>query len=319
MKNMAEILNEKIILKKSATCVGLDPVLEKIPECYKKMYRNCNNEFEAVGEILFDFNKDIIDSVADIVPIVKPQMAFYEQYGVFGLQAFDKTVKYAKQKGLLVIEDGKRNDIGNTAMAYANAHLGKVNFLSKEESVFDVDWLTVSPFLGWDGVKPFVDVCLKNTKGIFVLVRTSNLSAGEVQDCCNADGESVSIQIAKSINDFSKKYYAEATYAPIGAVVGATYPNEAITLRKTMPKSIFLVPGYGIQGGGAKDVVNCFNEDGLGAVVSASRSIIYAYLDNETVLECTKEEYKEQVIYATTKMNNDIYSELAEEKSMLLY
>lgn len=319
MKNMAEILNKNVISKRSAVCVGLDPILEKIPECYKQAYREYDNEFEAIGKILFDFNKDIIDCIADKVPVVKPQMAFYEQYGVFGIVAFEQTVKYAKEKGLIVIEDGKRNDIGNTATAYANAHLGKVKLLSKEESAFDVDWLTVSPFLGWDGVQPFIDACLEYSKGIFILVRTSNNSAREIQDCCNPKGDTLSLQLAKTIYEFTEKYYSQSVYSPIGAVVGATYPKEALVLRKLMPKSIFLVPGYGVQGGAAKDVVNCFNEDGLGAVVSASRSIIYAYLERQTVDGCSREEYRENVTYAVTKMNEDIFEALVSEKKKLLY
>lgn len=319
MKNMAEALNEKIMMKRSATCVGLDPILEKIPECYKKEYRGYEDEFEAVGRILFDFNRDIIDCVADMVPVVKPQMAFYEQYGMYGIQAFEKTVGYAREKGLLVIEDGKRNDIGNTAAAYANAHLGKVKLLSKEDAAFDADWLTVSPFLGWDGVEPFAEVCAKYAKGIFVLVRTSNDSAGEIQDCRNEHGDTLTVQLAKAIREFTEKHYHGSGYAPIGAVVGATYPKEAHVLREIMPRSVFLVPGYGTQGGAAKDVVHCFNQDGLGAVVSASRSIIYAYLQGGTEADCTREMYKEAVIAATAKMNCEIYEELAADKTGMLY
>lgn len=319
MKNIAEILNEKIIEKKSVTCVGLDPILEKIPECYKEKYRQYENEFEAVGEILFDFNKDIIDCVADLVPTVKPQIAFYEQYGIYGLKAFDRTVKYAKEKGLIVIEDGKRNDIGNTAMAYANAHLGSVKLLSREERVFDVDWITVSPFLGWDGVEPFIDVCQRDMKGIFVLVRTSNSTAGEIQDCRNQMNDTLSIQLAKCVNEFTNKYYPEAEYSPIGAVVGATYPEQAKIMRELMPKSIFLVPGYGTQGGKARDIVNCFNEDGLGAVVNASRSIIYAYMDDKNVDNCTREQYKQSVTNSTQKMNKEIYEELLKNKQKIRY
>lgn len=319
MKNMAEYLNEKIIQKKSVVCVGLDPVLDKIPECYKTSFRNNENEFEAVGEILFSFNKDIIDGVADFVPAVKPQIAFYEQYGIHGIKAFDRTVQYAKKKGLIVIEDGKRNDIGNTAMAYAKAHLGKVKLLSKEESVFDVDWLTVSPFLGRDGVVPFIEVCKENGKGIFVLVRTSNDSAGEIQDCYNDAKKTISLQLAKCLDAYADQYFADAEYSPIGAVVGATYPEESKKLRKIMPKSIFLVPGYGAQGGRAKDIVNCFNEDGLGAIINASRSILYAYLENETVDTCTREQYRNAVKSATKKMNEEIYEALSSNKSSMCY
>lgn len=319
MKNMAELLNEKVIKKRSAVCVGLDPILEKIPECYKREYRGYEDEFEAAGRILFAFNKDIIDCVAELVPVVKPQMAFYEQYGIAGIQAFERTVRYAKEKGLLVIEDGKRNDIGNTAMAYANAHLGKVKLLSKENDAFNVDWLTVSPFLGWDGIQPFIDACYRYTKGIFVLVRTSNDSAGEIQDCRNAKGDTLSVQIAQTIHKIAEKYDSESSYSPVGAVVGATYPEEAKRLRELMPKAIFLVPGYGAQGGAARDVVNCFNEDGLGAVVSASRSIIYAYPENESADSCSREAYQKAVISAAEKMSRNIYEELAGKKSKMCY
>lgn len=319
MENMAEILNKRIISKKSVTCVGLDPSLEKIPECYKKEYRSYENEFEAVGKIIFDFNKDVINCVCDLVPAVKPQIAFYEQYGVPGLIAFKKTVDYARKNGLIVIEDGKRNDIGNTAMAYANAHLGTVHLLSKEEKVFDLDWLTVSPFLGGDGIEPFIEICKNNQKGIFILVRTSNNSAVEIQDNCNLSGDTISIQLAKRVNEYAEKYYSDSDYSPIGAVVGATYPAEAKVLREVMPKSIFLVPGYGAQGGAAKDIINCFNEDGLGAVVNASRSILYAYLKKKTVDNCTKEQFKQAIVDATKGMNADIYTELAKTKTKMAY
>lgn len=252
MKNMAELLNEKVIQKRSAVCVGLDPILEKIPECYKREYRGYADEFEAAGRILLAFNKDIIDCVAELAPVVKPQMAFYEQYGVAGIQ-------------------------------------------------------------------PFIDACYKYTKGIFVLVRTSNDSAGEIQDCRNAKGDTLSVQIARTIRKIAESYDAESPYSPVGAVVGATYPEEAKRLRELMSKSIFLVPGYGAQGGAARDVVNCFNEDGLGAVVSASRSIIYAYLEHESADSCSREAYQKAVICATEKMSRNIYKELSGKKSKMRY
>lgn len=319
MENIAEILNKKIIEKKSATCVGLDPSFERIPECYKQSYRGYEDEFRAVGNILFDFNKDVIDAVSELVPVVKPQIAFYEQFGCEGIIAFKRTVDYAKSKGLIVVEDGKRNDIGNTAKAYADAHLGSVNLLTKKGAAFDVDWLTVSPFLGWDGVEPFIDVCAEYGKGIFVLVKTSNVSSGEIQENINQNGDTISVQLAKRVNEIAEKYYGEDSYSPIGAVVGATYPHEAVLLRSIMPKSIFLVPGYGAQGGTAKDVMNCFNEDGLGAIVSASRSVLYAYLKTVPCEECTKEQYKETVVDAVVQMNKDIYNEMLNTKKALLY
>lgn len=311
MKNIADVLNEKIKSMKSPIVVGLDPVLKEIPDCYKEKYAGTEDKFEAIGNILFDFNKDIIDVVCDIVPAVKPQIAFYEAYGSQGVLAFEKTVKYAKSKGMIAVEDGKRNDIGNTAAAYARGHLGKVDVgNSQEMDSINVDFLTVSPYLGADSLDPFVEECIKNNKGIFILVKTSNPQAGYIQDVVDENGMKVYEIIAKYVAEQAEKFVGEGGYSPIGAVVGATYPEQAVELRKVMPKSIFLVPGYGAQGATAKDICNSFHSDGLGAIVNSSRGIIFAYKNKYTKEDCTREQYMESVKEATEEMKAGILDAL---------
>jgi orotidine-5'-phosphate decarboxylase len=311
--NLADQLAEQIKQKKAPIVVGLDPVIEKIPDCYKK---DKSDDYAGTAAAIYQFNVDIIDAVKDIVPVVKPQMAFYEMYGVAGIEAFEKTVQYAKQNDLIVIEDGKRNDIGNTAEAYANGHLGQVsNINTPAKSPFDVDFLTISPFLGPESLQPFVDVAIKNNKGLFVLVKTSNPGSGFIQDLKDENGRTVSQRLAEMVNEYAANSTGLSGYSPIGAVVGATYPEEASDLRKIMPKSIFLVPGYGAQGGAAKDIIPCFNEDGLGAVVSSSRGIIFAHTNNN----CSREEYKAAVQAAVTKMQEEIYTTLKSTYKNMLY
>lgn len=320
MKKIVDVLNEKIINLKSPIVVGLDPVIEKIPDYYKKDLKDSKDKLAEIGEIFFNFNKDIIDSVCNIVPAVKPQMAFYEMYGEAGIKAFINTVKYAKEKGLIVIEDAKRNDIGNTAKAYAKGHIGKVDCGDGNKvPVFDVDFITVSPYLGLDSIEPFIDECKENNKGIFVLVKTSNPSSADIQDKIDENGENIYESVAKHVKKCGEELIGETNYTSIGAVVGATFPQEALKLRKIMNNNIFLVPGYGAQGATAKDIINCFNEDGLGALINASRSIIYAYMKNETTESCSREVYKEYVTNATLQMRDDILNELKKSKKSLKY
>lgn len=316
--NIVDKLIEKTIETKNPTVVGLDPDISKIPACYKT--NNNANPLSAVAEVIYKFNCDIIDTVAELVPAVKPQMAFYEKYGSYGVAAFEKTVAYAKSKGLVVIEDAKRNDIGNTAKAYADGHLGLVETLDGSyTSVFDVDFLTVTPFLGSESLNPFVDVCMKNNKGIFVLVKTSNISSGEIQDVIKKDGLTISQSIAKYVAEQSETFVDKYGYSSIGAVVGATYPEEAVALRKIMPKSYFLVPGYGVQGGGAEDIVPCFNLDGLGAIINSSRGILYTHMSEKERNVCTKEEYLSSVKIAVIEMQKDIYSTLKKNFPKMCY
>lgn len=317
--NVVDKLIENTIRTKNPSVIGLDPDVGKIPACYKVNVKS-NHPFETVANVIYEFNRDVIDTVADLVPAVKPQMAFYEKYGSYGVAAFEKTVAYAKSKRLVIVEDAKRNDISNTARAYADGHLGQVELLDGScVPSMDVDFLTVTPFLGSESLHPFIDVCKKNSKGIFVLVKTSNTSSGEIQDVVAPNGMTISQSIAKYVSEQADAFTGEHGYSSIGAVVGATYPEEAVSLRRLMPKSYFLVPGYGAQGGGAKDILPCFNEDGLGAIVNSSRGILYTHMTNEERAGCTRQEYLLSVRTATLKMQEDIYSALKNEYRQMTY
>ncbi len=317
--NIADRLIENTIKTKNPSVIGLDPDISKIPACYKKGAEG-KNPFEAVADVIFEFNRDIIDTVADLVPTVKPQMAFYEKYGSFGVAAFEKTVAYAKDKGLVVIEDAKRNDIGNTAKAYADGHLGTVELIDGSYAPsMDADFLTVTPFLGSESLLPFINVCAEHNRGIFVLVKTSNTSSGEIQDVLTAGGTTVSQSIAKFVNANAERFVGKYGYSSIGAVVGATYPEEAADLRKIMPKNYFLVPGYGAQGGSAADILPCFNSDGLGAVVNSSRGILYTHMTDIQRKSCTKEEYLANVRMATQNMQKDLYFALKSRYKNMIY
>ena len=257
--------------------VGLDPQMKFIPASVKKeAYDKYGETLEGAAESFFLFNKAIVDAVCDLVPAVKPQVAMYEALGIPGLQAFKRTVDYCHEKGLLVIGDVKRGDIGSTSLAYATAHLGSVEIGGKKVEPFGEDFATVNPYLGSDGVKPFVDVCRENNKGIFVLVKTSNPSSGEFQDR-EVDGKPLYELVGEKVREWGEDAMDDSGYSGGGAVVGATYPEMGAKLRKVMPKSFILVPGYGAQGGTGKDLVPFFNEDGLGAIVNSSRGIIAAW------------------------------------------
>ena len=317
--NVVDKLIENTIRTKNPSVIGLDPDIRKIPACYK-VNEKANDPIEAVANVIYKFNRDVIDTVADLVPAVKPQMAFYEKYGSYGVAAFEKTVAYAKSKGLVVIDDAKRNDIGNTAKAYADGHLGQVELLDGSYATsFNADFITVTPFLGSESLHPFEDVCIKNNKGIFVLVKTSNTSSGEIQDVITTDGTTISQSIARYVSIQADDFIGKYGYSSIGAVVGATYPEEAVELRKLMPKSYFLVPGYGAQGGGAKDILPCFNQDGLGAIVNSSRGILYTHMSDEERARCSRQEYLLSVKTATMQMQEDIYSVLKNEYRQMIY
>ncbi|MDY5483273.1 MAG: orotidine-5'-phosphate decarboxylase [Clostridium sp.] len=273
---MVSKLIEKIQKTKAPICVGLDPMLSYIPEhVTKKAYEEFGETLEGAAEAIWQFNKTIVDATADLIPSVKPQIAMYEQFGIEGLKVYDRTVKYCQEKGLVVIGDVKRGDIGSTSTAYATGHIGKVTVGSKTYTGFDTEYITVNPYLGTDGVKPFVDVCNQYDKGIFVLVKTSNPSSGEFQDRL-IDGRPLYELVAEKVVEWGEASM-DGDYSNVGAVVGATYPEMSKILRKLMPKTYFLVPGYGAQGGTAEDLRYCFNEDGLGAIVNSSRGIIAAY------------------------------------------
>ena len=305
---MIQQLIEKIKKTKAPICVGLDPMLNYIPEhILKKSYNEFGETLEGAADAIWQFNKEIVDHTCDLIPSVKPQIAMYEQFGIEGLKSYQKTVDYCQQKGLLVIGDAKRGDIGSTSAAYATGHLGKVQVGGKTYSGFHTDFLTVNPYLGTDGVKPFVDVCNSDDKGLFVLVKTSNPSSGEFQDRL-IDGRPLYELVAEKVVEWGDTCM-DGDYSNVGAVVGATYPEMSKVLRKLMPRTYFLVPGYGAQGGTAADLAHCFNEDGLGAVVNSSRGIIAAYRQ-EKYKQFGPEHFAEASRQAVIDMVADINSVL---------
>lgn len=284
--------------------VGLDPMLNYIPEhIQKKAFEQYGETLEGAAEAVWQYNKEIVDCVCDLIPAVKPQIAMYEQFGIPGLAAFKKTVDYCHEKDLVVIGDIKRGDIGSTSEAYAVGHLGKVQVGSKSYYGFDEDFATVNPYLGSDGVKPFIKVCKEEKKGIFILVKTSNPSSGEFQDRI-IDGRPLYEWVGEQVAAWGEEHMGDS-YSYVGAVVGATYPEMGKVLRKVMPKSFILVPGYGAQGGKGKDLVHFFNEDGLGAIVNSSRGIIAAY-KQEAYAKFGAEHFGEAARQAVIDMVADI-------------
>ena len=273
---MINKLTEKIRKTHAPIVVGLDPMLNYIPKHIQEAaFKECGETLEGAAEAVWQYNKAIVDATYDLIPAVKPQIAMYEQFGIPGLMAFKKTVDYCKEKDLVVIGDIKRGDIGSTSAAYAAGHIGKIQVGSKEYAGFDEDFVTVNPYLGSDGVNPFIDVCKKEKKGLFNLVKTSNPSSGEFQDQL-VNGRPLYELVGEKVAEWGQECMGD-TYSYIGAVVGATYPEMGRVLRRIMPKAYILVPGYGAQGGQGKDLVHFFNEDGLGAIVNSSRGIIAAY------------------------------------------
>lgn len=280
---ISKLINE-IVNKKAPVVVGLDPNLKFIPEHLKKNATEEKGEtLEAAAAAVLAFNKAIVDATYDLIPAVKPQIAMYEQFGIPGLIAYKETVDYCHEKGLIVIGDVKRGDIGSTSESYAIAHLGEITVGNKTYRPFDEDFATVNPYLGTDGVKPFVDICNKCDKGIFVLVKTSNPSSGEFQDK-DMEGRPLYEHVADKVCEWGAESM-DGEYSNVGAVVGATYPAQGETARRLMPHTYILVPGYGAQGGKASDLKAFFNKDGLGAIVNSSRGIIAAY---------TREPYKDR-------------------------
>lgn len=304
MIHFGDKLTNKISDMGNPICVGLDPRLNQIPAFIKE---RAVDEFgettEAACEAILEFNMGIIDAIHDIVPAIKPQIAFYECYGYEGVRAYEETIAYAQEKNMLVIGDAKRNDIGSTAKAYAEGHLGKVDLFGEPTSIIDADSLTVTPFLGTDGIKPFTDVCQEFGKGIFVLVRTSNPSSDEIQGQPVGD-HLMDEHIATLVEGWGRELIGDSGFSSVGAVIGATYPEEARVLRNLMPNQIFLVPGYGAQGGGAEDVRPCFHDNGTGAIVNSSRGIIFAYEKQGK----SGEAYAEAARAAAISMKDDLSS-----------
>ncbi|QQR83472.1 orotidine-5'-phosphate decarboxylase [Candidatus Peregrinibacteria bacterium] len=302
MSHFADRLLHRIQELENPTVVGLDPRLDSIPEFIKdRMVDEYGATLEAVAAAILIFNRGIIDAVSDIVPAVKPQIAFYEQYGHAGMLAYEQTCEYAQQQGMIVIGDAKRNDIGSTAEAYAAGHLGTVDVFGEAQEIIKADALTVTPYLGSDGILPFTRLCAERGKGIFVLVRTSNPSSDEIQGVPVGD-ELMDEYVAGLVQNWGAELIGESGFSSVGAVVGATYPEEARNLRHRMPEQIFLVPGYGAQGGSAEDVKPCFYKEGKGAIVNSSRGIIFAY----QALNMPEEAFDEAARKAALAMKEDL-------------
>ena len=308
---MINKLVSKIKKNEAPIVVGLDPMMKFIPEKIKaKAFKEFGETLEGASEAVFQYNKEIVDNIYDIIPAVKPQIAMYEQFGIPGLMAFKRTVDYCKEKDLVVIGDIKRGDIGSTSEAYAVGHLGKVTVGSNSFYGFNEDFVTVNPYLGSDGVNPFIKVCKEENKGIFVLVKTSNPSSGEFQDRKLQDADSRPLYeiVGEQVDKWGSDCMGD-DYSYVGAVVGATYPEMGKVLRDIMPKAYILVPGYGAQGGKGADLVHFFNKDGLGAIVNSSRGIIAAY-QSEKYAEFGEERFAEASRKAVIDMREDIQSAL---------
>ena len=303
MEKAIDRLIDKIKEMNNPTVIGLDPRYEIIPNCIKNKY---SQDLEGASKAIIEWNKALIDNVCDIIPAVKPQIAFYEMFGMHGMYAFEETCKYAKEKGMLVIADMKRGDIGTTAKAYSNAAIGTTPIGDKELSVYDADFVTVNPYLGSDGVLPFVEDCEKYGKGIFILVKTSNKSSGDLQDIVTEDGEKIYEKMAQKVNEWGKELVGKYGYSSVSAVVGATYPEQLKELRKTMPKSYFLIPGYGAQGGKAEDIALGFDENGLGGIVNASRSLICAYKSDLWKDKYNEEQFAEATRAEAIRMRDEL-------------
>ena len=303
-------LIERAIKCKNHTVVGLDPRLDYIPNYIREAAAAQSKNFaEGVAKSFFAYNKELIDHIYDIVPAVKPQIAYYEQYGIEGLKCFKQTCDYAASKGLVVISDVKRGDIGSTAEAYSEAYLG-----NKEYSL-NTDFITVNPYLGTDSLEPFIKHCSENDKGIFVLVKTSNKSSGELQNLISND-KTIYEHVADIVVRLGAPYIGSHGYNFVGAVVGATYKEEAAKLRNRMKNTYFLVPGYGAQGGSAEDTVVCFNQDGLGAIVNSSRKIIAAYKSKEYCEKYSEKDFAAAARAEAIRMRDDINKALGKNNKL---
>lgn len=310
MKNAIDLLIEKIKETENPTVIGLDPRYEMLPKCVTGKYPQT---LEGVSKAIIEYNKALIDATCDIIPAIKPQIAFYEMYGIAGMQAFKETCEYAKQKGMIVIADIKRGDIGSTAQGYSNAYLGKTKIGDIEEKIYDIDFVTVNPYMGTDCVKPFIEDCKKYNKGLFILVKTSNPSSGEIQDEKLETGEEVYTKVAKLVENWGEELRGEYNYSSIAAVVGATYPEQLKQIRKTAPHTYFLIPGYGAQGGKAGDIALGFDINGLGGIVNASRSLMCAYKSDLWKNEFKEEDYAQATRAEAIRMRDELKVALKKE------
>jgi orotidine-5'-phosphate decarboxylase len=303
MKLFADRLVESIRRAGNPCVVGLDPRIDLMPAFIKSGRGRPTRD--VLRAVITDFHELVLDAVADLVPVVKPQLAFFEQYGSAGIEAFENTVEAARKRGLLVIADAKRNDVSSTAEAYAAAFLGQTEVLGEKLKVFDADAMTVSPYLGRDSLLPFVEVCAKEGKGLFVVLKTSNPGSRDYQDQrLQATGQPLYETIAATIGELGGRLTGESGYSSIGPVIGATFPEDAKRLRGLLPHAFILVPGYGAQGATGASAAACFNADGLGAVVSSSRGITYGHSDENV----SRPAFAKSIREKTMRMIDDIAS-----------
>lgn len=303
MINAMDKLIERIKETNNPTVIGIDSKYDIIPNCIKNKY---DDSLEGVSKSIFEFNKRLIDATYDIIPAVKINIAFYEMYGLDGMKAFEETCKYAKEKKMIVMADIKRGDIGNTAKAYSNAFLGRTMIGNREEKIYDVDFVTLSPYMGTDSIKPFVEDCIKYNKGAFIIVKTSNPSSGELQDLKLEAGEEVYTKVINLVEEWGKDLVGEYGYSSISAVVGATYPKQLENLRKVAPHTFFLIPGYGTQGGKAEDIALGFDKNGIGGIVNSSRGLMYAYKSDKWKDKFTEEEFDKATRAEAIRMRDEL-------------
>lgn len=314
MKKQIDILIEKIKETNNPTVIGVDTRYDMVPDCVKNKY---SKDINGMCAAMKEYSKALIDSTYDIIPAVKLQSAYFEMYGIEGIKIFKEMIDYCREKGMVVMVDVKRGDIGSTSAGYSRAYLGRNTINDKEEPIFDVDFATVNPYMGSDCVNPFVEDCKKYDKGIFVLVKTSNKSSGELQDLKTEDGEEIYKKVAKLVNEWGKDLIGEYGYSSVSSVVGATYPKQLKELREIMPHSYFLIPGYGAQGGKAEDIALGFDENGLGGIVNATRSLMCAYKSDLWKDKFAEEDYAQatraEAIRMRDELNNAIKKVIIQE------
>lgn len=303
MKNAIDVLINKIKEYDNPTVIGVDTRYDMVPECVRKKY---DTTIEGMCKAMLEYSKALIDATYDIIPSVKLQSAYFEMYGVEGIKLYKEMIGYCKEKQMVVMADVKRGDIGSTSAGYSRAYLGKNIINEKEEPIFDVDFATVNPYMGSDCVMPFVEDCKKYDKGIFVLVKTSNKSSGEIQDVKAEDGEEIYKKVAKLVNTWGNDLIGENGYSSVSAVVGATYPKQLQELREIMPHSYFLIPGYGAQGGKAEDIALGFDENGLGGIVNATRSLMCAYKSDLWKDKFAEEDYAKATRAEAIRMRDEL-------------
>lgn len=305
MKNAMDVLIEKIKECDNSTVIGVDTRYDMVPECVRKKY---STDLKGMCSAMLEYSKALIDATYDIIPAVKLQSAYFEMYGVEGIKLYKEMIDYCKEKGMVVMADVKRGDIGSTSAGYSRAYLGKNMIDEKEQAIFDVDFATVNPYMGSDCVMPFVEDCKKYDKGIFVLVKTSNKSSGEIQDVKAEDGEEIYKKVAKLVNTWGSELIGENGYSSVSAVVGATYPKQLQELRELMPHSYFLIPGYGAQGGKAEDIALGFDKNGLGGIVNATRSLMCAYKSDLWKDKFAEEDYAKATRAEAIRMRDELNS-----------